>query len=322
MRPGRRAVLPVLLVAAALAGGCRAEPEVMPPTRTDSYVEPPLPARARSEQSRAPAAPPQRCGDVTASLRPSTDVSGPTLTTIRTRGRLVVGLDIGSNLFSFRDPLTGALAGFDVDIAREIARDLFGSTDRIEFRILGAGDRESALRQHTVDVVVKTMTITCERRRYASFSSPYLLAHQRILALRPSRITGLAELAGKRVCVVEGTTSIDRMHREQPAATMLSVPTLSDCLVVLQQGQVDAVTTDNVLLAGLAVQDPFTRMVGGTLSDEPYGVGIPSGADDLVRFVNHTLERIRIDGTWERLYQRWLASLGPSPGPPTPTYRD
>nr|WP_231387231.1 glutamate ABC transporter substrate-binding protein [Nocardia sp. BMG111209] len=305
-----------------MAGGCREEAGVMPPGRTDSYTEPPLPARARSEQSHAPAPPPVRCDDVTASLRPSSDAAGPALTAIRTRGRVVVGLDIGSNLFSFRDPLTGTLAGFDVDIAREIARDLFGSPDRIEFRVLGAADRENALEQHTVDIVVKTMTITCERRRNVTFSTTYLLAHQRILALKSSRIRGLAELAGKRVCAVAGTTSLDRIHRDQPAASILSVPSWSDCLVVLQQGQVDAVSSDDVLLAGLAVQDPHTRTVGPALSDEPYGVGIPLGADDLVRFVNHTLERIRIDGTWERLYQRWLTSLGPSPGPPIPSYRD
>jgi polar amino acid transport system substrate-binding protein len=319
----RRAVLPILLIAAALAGGCRDEESgSMPPTRTDSYTEPPLPARAQSEQSRPPAPPPEQCGDVTASLRPSADATGPALTTIRTRGRLLVGLDIGSNLFSFRDPLTGTLTGFDVDIAREIARDLFGSPDRVEFRVLSAADREAALQSHTVDIVVKTMTITCERRRNVTFSTTYLMAHQRILVLKSSRITGTADLAGKRVCVVAGTTSLQRVHRDQPAADVLTVPTWSDCLVVLQQGQVDAVSTDDVLLAGLAVQDPYTRMVGGILSDEPYGVGIPLGADDLVRFVNHTLDRLRTDGTWNRLYERWLGSLGPSPGPPAPSYKD
>ncbi|MCX4098951.1 glutamate ABC transporter substrate-binding protein [Nocardia sp. alder85J] len=315
--------LPILLIATALlAGGCRDDSAIMPPGPTGSYTAPPLPARAQSEQSHAPTPAPEQCGDVTASLRPSADATGPALTAIRARGRLLVGLDGGSNLFSFRDPLTGALTGFDVDIAREIARDLFGSPDRIEFRILSAADREAALQQHTVDLVVKTMTITCERRRNVTFSTTYLLAHQRILVLRSSAVTGLPGLAGKRVCVVAGTTSLERIHREQPATSVLTVPTWSDCLVVLQQGQVDAVSTDDVLLAGLAVQDPYTRMVGPNLSEEPYGVGIPLGADDLVRFVNHTLDRLRTDGGWERLYQRWLVSLGPSPGPPPPSYRD
>lgn len=324
MRARRVAVL-ILAASALLAGGCGDRPATPRPGGGGDYTEPPLPANAVVAQPKsapAPEAEPQ-CGNPTASLRPAGGDRGPNVDAVRARGRLLVGLDPGSNLFSFRDPISGTLAGFDVDIATEIARDLFGDPRRIEYRILGSADRERALQDRTVDVVVKTMTITCDRRRQVDFSTAYLMSHQRVLAVKGSGITGMADLAGKRVCAVGGTTSLDRIRHIQPAASIMTVPTWADCLVVLQQRQVDAVSTDDALLAGLATQDPYAEVVGADLSDEPYGVGVPKGNDDMVRFVNATLQRLRTDGTWDRLYQHWLApALGPAAGPPEPTYRD
>ncbi|WP_328406924.1 glutamate ABC transporter substrate-binding protein [Nocardia sp. NBC_00403] len=321
-----RGILAAALLAVACAGGCAGDSLSSAPAKIVRYDEPPLPAKAVPVLPNTPITPlvdPQ-CGDPTASLRPTgSAVGGPTIDAIRARGRLVVGLDTGSNLFSFRDPVSGAVVGFDADIAREVARDLLGSPDLIEYRSLGSADRERALQNHTVDLVAKTMTINCERRQKVTFSTVYLRAYQRVLAVKNSGINGLADLAGRRVCVVPGTTSLERIRHEQPGATILAVPTWADCLVVLQQRQVDAVSTDDAILAGLAAQDPYyTQLVGGSISFEPYGIGIPKGNDDLVRFVNGTLERIRADGTWTRIYRQWLSVLGPPPVPPEPTYLD
>lgn len=324
-RPVRIASAAALAMVAVVLTGC-GEDATAPPvsTRAPSYVEPPLPSGAVAAQTHAPLPPDtETCADPTASLRPNGIRAGSAIDAIRARGRLVVGLDPGSNLFSFRDPTTGALDGFDVDIAKELARDLLGNPELIEYRILGSADRERALQEHTVDVVVKTMTITCERRQRVTFSTSYLQAHQRVLTTHDSGIGGLTDLAGRRVCVVRGTTSLDRIRRQQPAASILTVPSWADCLVVLQQRQVEAVSTDDTVLAGLAVQDPATEVVGPNLSTEQYGIGIAQGADDLVRFVNGTLERIRNDGTWNRLYRRWLAAaLGDAAVPPLPRYQD
>jgi polar amino acid transport system substrate-binding protein len=316
------------LAATALLAGCTAGSDATITTKTYKYTEPPLPAQAVPIPTDAPVAPErdEQCGDPTASLRPTgtgTGAHGPTIDAIRARGRLVVGLDTGSNLFSFRDPVSGTIVGFDADIAREVARDLLGSPDLVEYRSLGSAERESALQNHVVDIVAKTMTINCERRQRVDFSTVYLHANQRVLAMKNSSIRGLADLAGKRVCIVSGTTSLDHIRRGQPAATILTVPTWADCLVVLQQRQVDAVSTDDAVLAGLAAQDPsYTELVGPSIAVEPYGIGIPKGEDDLVRFVNGTLERIRNDGTWVRLYQQYLMALGPLPAPPVPAYQD
>ncbi|MBO0856372.1 MAG: glutamate ABC transporter substrate-binding protein [Nocardia sp.] len=327
----RRSVFGAFGVALLCAAGCGSTPAPPPGADTVRYTDAATPANSTVlPSSPATPAPDDRsCGDPTASLRPDGSGRGPNLDAIRARKRLLVGLDPGSNLFSFRDPISGNLAGFDVDIAREIARDLLGSPDAVEFRFLTSAERKQAMERtiepsKAVDIVVNSWSITCERRQYADFSTIYLMSHQRVLAMKDSGIGSLADLAGKRVCTVGSTTSLDRIRRNQPAATVITVPTWADCLVSLQQRQVEAVSTDAALLAGLAQQDPsYTQVVGPNLSDEPYGVGTPKGNDDMVRFVNATLQRIRSDGTWVRLYQQWLApALGAAAGPPAPTYRD
>ena len=234
----------------------------------------------------------------------------------------IVGLDIGSNLFSFRDPITGEITGFDVDIAGEVARDIFGTPSQVEYRILSSADRIAALQNNQVDVVVKTMSITCERKKLVNFSTVYLIANQRILAPRDSTISQASDLSGKRVCAVKGTTSLRRIQEINPSPIIVSVVTWADCLVALQQRQVDAVSTDDSILAGLVAQDPYLHIVGPSMNEEPYGIGINLENTGLVRFVNGTLERIRRDGTWNTLYRKWLSVLGPAPAPPVPRYSD
>jgi len=254
-------------------------------------------------------------------LRPSPEAS-PAEAAIRQRGRLIVGLDQSTNLFSFRDPVSGQLQGFDVDVAREIARDLVDDPSKVEFRLLTSPERITALENHTVDIVVNTMTITCARAEQIAFSTVYFEASQRLLVPKDSDVQGPADLAGKRVCSQVDTTSLATVSRVAPAATLVAVPNWDDCLVALQQGQVDAVSTDNSILAGMAVQDPNLHIVGPSLEPEPYGIGINKAQDDLVRAVNASLERIRRDGTWLSLYRKWLTVLGPATSPPEPKYRD
>jgi len=273
--------------------------------------------------AQPPSLPDDQC-DRTASLRPfDTEAEAEAaVANIKARGRLIVGLDIGSNLFSFRDPITGEITGFDVDIAGEIARDIFGTPSQVEYRILSSADRIAALRNNEVDVVVKTMTITCERKKLVNFSTAYLSADQRILAPRDSTIRRAADLSGKRVCVAKGTTSLQRIQEISPPPIIVGVVTWADCLVALQQRQVDAVSTDNSILAGLVSQDPYLHIVGPSMNQEPYGIGISLDNPGLVRFVNGTLERIRRDGTWNTLYRKWLTVLGPAPSPPPARYSD
>ena len=112
------------------------------------------------------------------------------------------------------------------------------------------------------------------------------------------------------------------MQEITPPPIIVGVVTWADCLVALQQSQVDAISTDDLILAGLVGQDPYLRIVGPSLNAEPYGIGINLENTGLVRFVNGTLERIRADGTWNTLYRKWLTVLGPASAPPVAKYSD
>ena len=316
-------VLVVLAVGVLVLAGCgKSDTLTAQPSLT---LAPPTPAgMAEMPPEQNPPGNADGTCDRTASLRPFPNPKDAeaAVAAIKQRGRLLVGLDIGSNLFSFRDPITGEITGFDVDIAGEVARDIFGTPSQVEYRILSSAERIKALQNNEVDIVVKTMTITCERRKQVAFSTVYLRANQRILAPRDSAIRQASDLSGKRVCAARGTTSISRLEQISPAPIIVSVVTWADCLVALQQRQVDAVSTDDSILAGLVSQDPYLHIVGPDLEEEPYGIGINLGNTGLVRFVNGTLERIRRDGTWYALYRKWLTVLGPTPAPPTPRYSD
>lgn len=321
----QHAVAALIGVATLALTGCVQfpAPDSPPPMAT---ATPPTPAGVETDVTREP--PPNESCNPSLTLRPSPlPPAGKmepdtTMAGIYGRGRLIVGLDIGSNPFSFRDPLSGDIKGFDVDIAREITRAIFNTPDRIEYRVLSSSERIEALRSGAVDVVVKTMSITCERMMEVNFSAPYYVASQRILALRNSSISKAADLAGQRVCAARGVTSVGRLQSIVPTVKMVETTTWADCLVLLQQGEVVAVSTDDAILAGLAVQDPWLKVVGPGLGTEYYGVGIAKGQDDMVRFVNSVLASITASGRWQQIYNEWLSVLGPQYIAPQPIYRD
>lgn len=318
-----RAWLPVLALLAVVTAGCGSAPVPVVPTARATV--PKLPGAELITPASAPPPAVDTC-DADATLRPGARPApgampaGSPMAAIVANGKLRVGVDQNTNLFGFRDPATGELRGFDIDLAREIALDLFGDRNRVEFRSVTAADRIKALTEHKVDMIVRTFTVTCDRRRDVDFSAVYYRAIGRVAVLASSGITGSAGLSGKRLCVARGTTAYSELSKMPWAATALVVATNTDCLVALQQGQVDSIATDEAILYGLAEEEPNLRIVGDPISSGRYAVGLPLGQPDLVRFVNGVLERVRTDGTWQRLYQNHLAVLGPAPAPPEPKY--
>ncbi|MFG2360916.1 glutamate ABC transporter substrate-binding protein [Streptomyces mirabilis] len=268
---------------------------------------------------------------------PSSDDSGKTITAIKQRGYLSVGVDQNSYRWGYRDPNNTAkssdLEGFDIDLAHEIAREILGDPNAVRFHAIPTNQRIPAIKSGQVDMVVRTMTITCTRLKDVAFSAPYFLTGQQVLAPKTSGIKGYDNtLAGKRICSAAGSTAYDKLSADKKAGALISsaditttVPNQLDCLVRLQLGQVDAVVTDGALAASQAAQDPTVELKGKPFSDDYYGVAMKLGADDLVRRVNQVLVDYRKSGGWQASYTKWLSATlkadSPSSTPPTAHYK-
>ncbi|MER6499264.1 glutamate ABC transporter substrate-binding protein [Streptomyces sp. NPDC001455] len=279
------------------------------------------------------------CADPEASLPPS-GADGPNIARIKARGKLIAGVDQNSFRWGYRNPENRRLEGFDIDLVRAVAKNILGDPDAVVFRAIPTNQRVAVLENGKVDVVVRTMTINCERARQVSFSTAYFQTGQQVLAPKESTITGYdTSLSGKRVCTAEGSTAYDALKKQSFGAVFedehdgtgagqdrLTVPNQLDCLVRLQLGEVDAVVTDNALAAGQAAQDPAVELKGDKpFTTEYYGVATKRGADDLVARVNQVLVGYRSGGAnspWMLSYRKWLeAGLPGLTAPPAPKYR-
>jgi polar amino acid transport system substrate-binding protein len=259
------------------------------------------------------------------SLTPSASDAGPDVQRIIKRGKLIAGIDTNSYLWGFRNPTTGGLQGFDIDLVHALAKAILGNANAVEFLAVPTANRITALQQGQVDVVVRTMTITCDRLDQVSFSVPYFNAGQQVVVPKSSTITGYnATLKGKRVCAATGSTAEDLLKDPTHGAKTLGaryvpVENQLDCLVQMQLGNVDATITDNALGAGQVAQDPTIHLVGGPLDSEVYGVAMKLGSDDLVRRVNEVLQQF-FTQQWSGEYDQWLKPLGSTPPAPVPHF--
>jgi polar amino acid transport system substrate-binding protein len=324
MRIGRIIWLPGALTL-ALVAGCTSSPG--PAAAPAAAI--PRPAGVQDPATVHGAPPAADDCDRRASLRPPADLPSPgrmpagsTMATIAKRGRLVVGVSQTTYLFGHRDPYTGTLQGLDIDIARAISAAILGRPDRIQFWSITSAQRVPFVRSGQVDMVVRTSSMTCERWRQVAFSSQYYQAEQRLLVRRDSAVRGIGDLGGKKVCAAEASTDLAVVAAAKSRPVPVSAPEVIDCLVLLQLGQVDAISNDDAQLRGLEAQDPATRIVGAALDHEPYGIMLAKDATDLVRFVNGVLARMRADGSLAAAYRRWLPPAATAPAVPAARYRD
>ncbi|MCU1362152.1 MAG: ABC-type transporter, substrate-binding lipoprotein family 3 [Ilumatobacteraceae bacterium] len=257
--------------------------------------------------------------------------AGSTMEAIQSRGRLIAGVSADTLLFGARNPLTGQLEGFDIDMIGEIAKAIFGTDyqSHIEYRVMTYAGRLPSLESNAVDIVAHTMTINCRRWLRIAFSSEYFAAGQKVLVKKGSGIESIEQLSDAKgiVCAPEGSTNIDEVRSGKPeyaGLTVLGKPDISDCLVAMQQGDADATTGDDTVLAGFAAQDPNTEVVGDPFTSEPYGLGFNSANVDFVQFANAVIQQMRTNGRWAEIYQTWLLDTGALPGdkPPAPPVAD
>lgn len=293
-----------------------------------------------------------------AALRRAADGTplGPKLDEIRKRGRLTVGVSQTTPLSSRRDLATGEMEGFEVDIANGIARKLFGAdyppklslvtvpTDRRLFTLDTEENRAALAGNETlrdiprVDMVIADVSVTCGRvDTYGlKYSAPYLATSTGLMVRRgEENIDGPKDLVGRKVCSGAGTTNIDEMldirdaqrANGLPEVVPVSTSDTSDCLMLLQQGLIDAIYTDVLILEGFHTQDPGTVVLDyrDAEKDEDkgkVGVAMAKQDEDLIRFVNEALEGMRADGSMERSRDKWYVNPATRPTLLPPTYLD
>lgn len=255
------------------------------------------------------------CGNPLASYEPTFDLPAPGdmpagtyMREIQDRGRLIVGVSADTLLFGFRNPKSGEIEGFDVDVLHAVAKAIFGDPNAIEYKVINYGQRLPVLEDGEVDLVAHTMTINCDRWQRIAFSTEYYHAGQNLLVAFDSDVEEIEDLIGtdQTVCVSTGSTNLEELERSYPTIHRTEVDDLTDCLVLFQQSAVDAITGDNTVMAGFAAQDPFAKTVGRLFTDEPYGVGVNLGHPEMVEFVNLVLEQMREDGRLRKLAEEWL----------------
>lgn len=317
----RSRLVPAVLLGLAMLAACGYEQTAVP------EAEPtPTPSAA------APTVPPE-CGEATASYAPKGALPAPdllpagsTMQDIQDRGRLIAGVSADTLLLGSRNPVEGRIEGFDIDMVNQVARAIFGPdiTDRVTLRVITAAERLPVLQAGEVDIVVRNMTINCARWEDIAFSAEYYRSGQKILVRKgvEGTVTGIDTLADLRVCAPAGTSSYDNLLREAPDAVPISALNHTTCLLRFQQGDVDVITGDDTVLAGLAAQDPYAVVPEQErFTDEPYGIGMNADDVDLVQFVNQVLERMRADGSWQASYDQWLAEpLNVEAQQPQPIY--
>jgi glutamate transport system substrate-binding protein len=245
--------------------------------------------------------------------------SGSTAAAIREKGTLTVGGTQTAALFSLLDPTTGKVEGFDAALSRLLAKYVTGK-DSVKRVNVTSATREALLKNHSVDAVFATYTITPERQKQVAFAGPYYEDGLGIqVKSSNSDITSLAGLAGKTVVTESASTAATAVKKAAPTAKVQLFETNTECLQALRQGRADAYVLDQGILAGNASTNSDVKVLADTFSKEPYGIGLPLDKPDFKTFVNDWLKKITADGTWAKVWKATVGTQVPGAAPAPPT---
>ncbi|MGP9537850.1 glutamate ABC transporter substrate-binding protein [Brachybacterium sp. AOP43-C2-M15] len=244
---------------------------------------------------------------------------GSTMARLAEAGSITIGTKFDQPLFGQAGP-DGDPVGFDVEIGKIIAAALGIEADGIEWTETVSANREPFIENGQVDIVVATYTINDTRKEVIDFAGPYYEAGQALMVLVDNEdITGEDSLEGKKVASVEGSTPAQYILDNHPDAELVPFDTYSNCVTALINGQVDVVTTDNVILAGFVASDEENLKLvnnGETFTDEPYGVGLTKDDDDFRDFLNDVIEEAYESGAWAEAWENTAGTVLPTPDPP------
>ncbi|MFJ6088466.1 glutamate ABC transporter substrate-binding protein [Streptomyces sp. NPDC092369] len=227
-------------------------------------------------------------------------------------GKIKVGIKYDQPGIGLKEP-DGSFSGFDVDVATYVAKQLGYEPNQIEWVETKSADRETAISRGDVKFIAASYSINDERKQKVDFAGPYLLAHQDLLVKKDSDIAKGTDLNGKKLCSVTGSTSAQNVQETiAPKAQLKELAGYSECIAALQNGAVDAVTTDDSILAGFAAQDKYKgqfKLAGLKLSNENYGIGLKKGDSATLGKINDALTKMVSDGSWDKAVK---ANFGPA----------
>ncbi|MDQ5824295.1 MAG: transporter substrate-binding domain-containing protein [Chloroflexota bacterium] len=274
------------------------------PTETEAEAEP-----TNTEAMVAPT-------NTTAAAPTNTTGAGGAVTNdlaaIKARGKLIAGVKYDVRIFGYLNPETNQVEGFDVDLARAVATRIFGNPDAIQFEEAISRNRIPYLDEGRVDVVFSTMTANATRAEQIDFSDTYYVAGQSLLVPVNSDITGVQDLAGKRVGTAKGSTSEVNIRAFAPEAQIELFDAYAQAVAAMDAGRLDAVTTDDIILYGFERNSPDKfKVVGGQFTQEPYAAGVKKGNTELLAEVNGAIRDLKETGEWGVIYKRWI---GTDPG--------
>jgi glutamate transport system substrate-binding protein len=232
---------------------------------------------------------------------------------------IVIGTKFDQPGLGMKNP-DGTMSGFDVDVATYVAGELGYAPDKIEWKEAPSAQRENLIQNGQVEFIAATYSITDARKEKVSFAGPYLITGQSLLVREDNTdITGKESLANNKIlCSVSGSTPAQKIKDEFPSVQLQQYDTYSACIDALKNGAVDAVTTDEVILAGYAAQTPGTfKIVGDTFSEENYGIGLKKDDAELRTKINDALKKMEESGAWKEAFDKNLGPAGiTAPAPP------
>lgn len=237
-----------------------------------------------------------------------------TLERVKTTGKIVWGVKTDTKLFGLMNTATGKPEGFDIDIADAVTKKIgqqIGKKLKIEYVPVTATSKMQLLKNGNIDGTVSTVTITDERKKIIDFTDPYFDAGQAILVKNGSGIKSVKDLNNKKytVLAITGTTAVDTLKEFAPKTGALLVSDYGQAMAALKSGQGDAITTDNAILYGLAVQNPGYSVVGGTFTNQPYGIAFDKGQTKMTAATNKALKELIADGTYNKLIDKWFGGV-------------
>ncbi|MES9738959.1 transporter substrate-binding domain-containing protein [Peribacillus frigoritolerans] len=228
------------------------------------------------------------------------------LAQVKEKDKIVFGVKNDTRLFGLKNPSTGEVEGFDIDIAKALAAEILGDENKVEFKEVTSKTRMALLNNGDIDAIVATMTITEDRKKEVDFTDVYFDAGQSLLVKKGSDIKGIDSLKGKKVLAVKGSTSSINIREKAPEAQVLEFENYSEAFAALKSGQGDALTTDDSILYGMADEDPSYELVGGTFTEEPYGIAVKKGNSEFVEELNKALKSLKESGKYDEIHDKWI----------------